>query len=133
MTLHDYYKIEVVRNVVREPKCYDCVNIRLPLNTIVEIPSKYVIKNDHIGGILFLNCSGKIIDRFLDRLYLTMARLFELNQRYQEINHNSETLLDMTGVFTSLSHAHRSARPEWIMIILIAIEIVLCVMGIIHT
>jgi uncharacterized Rmd1/YagE family protein len=60
-----------------------------------------------------------------DSLYLTMARLFELNQRYQEIKHKSETLLDMTDVFNNLSHARRSARLEWIIIILIAIEIVI--------
>lgn len=63
-----------------------------------------------------------------DRLYLTMASLFELNQRYQEIKHKSETLLDMTDVFSSLSHARRSARLEWIIIILIAIEIVIYLM-----
>lgn len=63
-----------------------------------------------------------------DRLYLTMAGLFELNQRYQEIKHKSETLLDMTDVFSSLSHARRSARLEWIIIVLIAIEIVLYVL-----
>ena len=72
-------------------------------------------------------------DSEADRLYLTMARLFELNQRYQEIKHKSETLLDMTDVFTSLSHARRSARLEWIIIILIAIEIILYVMGVLHT
>jgi len=59
-----------------------------------------------------------------DSLYLAMASLFELNQRYQEIKRKSETLLDMTAVFTGLSHARRSARLEWIIIILIAIEIV---------
>jgi uncharacterized Rmd1/YagE family protein len=58
-----------------------------------------------------------------DRLYNTMAGLFELSQRYQEIKHKSETLLDVTDVFTSLSHARRSARLEWIIIVLIAIEI----------
>ncbi len=63
-----------------------------------------------------------------DSLYLTMARLFELDQRYQEIKHKSETLLDMTDVFTSLSHARRSARLEWIIIILIGIEIVIYLM-----
>jgi uncharacterized Rmd1/YagE family protein len=63
-----------------------------------------------------------------DRLYLTMASLFELNQRYQEIKHKSETLLDMTDVFSGLSHARRSARLEWIIIILIAIEIVIYLM-----
>jgi uncharacterized Rmd1/YagE family protein len=60
-----------------------------------------------------------------DRLYTTMAGLFELSQRYLEIKHKSETLLDMTDVFSSLSNARRSARLEWIIIILIAIEIVL--------
>ena len=63
-----------------------------------------------------------------DRLYTTMAGLFELNQRYLEIKHKSETLLDMTDVFSSLSHARRSARLEWIIIVLIAIEIVIYLM-----
>jgi uncharacterized Rmd1/YagE family protein len=47
-----------------------------------------------------------------DRLYTTMAGLFELSQRYLEIKHKSETLLDMTDVFTGLSHARRSARLQ---------------------
>lgn len=64
-----------------------------------------------------------------DRLYLTMARLFELNPRYQEIKHKSETLLDMTDVFSSISHARRSARLEWIIIVLIFIEILLSLLG----
>jgi len=62
-----------------------------------------------------------------DNFYDTMAGLFELKQRYQEIKHKSETLLDMTHVFTSLSHAKRAARLEWIIIVLIAIEILLYV------
>jgi uncharacterized Rmd1/YagE family protein len=64
----------------------------------------------YFGGVVFLNCTGDIIARFL------------------EIKHKSETLLDMTDVFSSLSHARRSARLEWIIIILIAIEIVIYLM-----
>lgn len=60
-----------------------------------------------------------------DRLYLTMADLFELDQRYQEIKHKSEILMDITEVFSSLSHARRSSRLEWIIIVLIFIEIVI--------
>lgn len=60
-----------------------------------------------------------------DRLYLTMANVFELNQRYNEIKHKGETLLDITGVFTSLAHARRASRLEWTIIILIFIEIVI--------
>ncbi len=65
-----------------------------------------------------------------DRLYSTMASLFELDQRYQEIRHKSETLLDITEVFSSLSHARRAARLEWIIIVLILIEIVIFVLEI---
>jgi required for meiotic nuclear division protein 1 len=60
-----------------------------------------------------------------DRLYSTLANLFELQQRYSQIKQKSDTLLDITEVFTGLSHAKRSARLEWIIIVLIAIEIVL--------
>jgi len=63
-----------------------------------------------------------------DSLYRTMASLFELNQRYQEIKHKSETLLDVTDVFSGLSHAKRAARLEWIIIVLIAIEIGIYIM-----
>ena len=61
----------------------------------------------------------------LDQLYGRMANLFELSQRYHEIRTKSETLMDITEVFTGLSHAQRSTRLEWIIIILIAVEIVL--------
>jgi len=60
-----------------------------------------------------------------DRFYMTMANMFELNQRYQEIKHKSETLMDITQVFSDLSHAKRASRLEWIIIILIFIEIVI--------
>ncbi len=60
-----------------------------------------------------------------DRFYLFISNLFELTPRYQEIKHKSETLLDITDVFSGLSHARRSARLEWIIIILIAFEIIM--------
>jgi len=67
-----------------------------------------------------------------DRLYSTLANLFELSQRYSQIKHKSETLLDINEVITGLSHARRSARLEWIIIILIAIEIALFLMEMAH-
>ncbi len=60
-----------------------------------------------------------------DRLYGTMANLFELSQRFQEIKHKSDTLKDVLEVVTGLSHAQRSTRLEWIIIILIFVEILL--------
>jgi uncharacterized Rmd1/YagE family protein len=60
-----------------------------------------------------------------DRLYSTLSNLFELQQRYSQIRHKADTLLDINAVFTGLSHARRSARLEWIIIILITLEIAL--------
>jgi uncharacterized Rmd1/YagE family protein len=60
-----------------------------------------------------------------DRFHARMAALFELQQRYQGIRHKHEILLETTRVFSDLSHARRSARLEWIIIILIFIEIVI--------
>jgi required for meiotic nuclear division protein 1 len=60
-----------------------------------------------------------------DRLYLTMASLFELDLRYQQIKHKAEALMDATEVFSTLTHATRASRLEMIIIILIAIEIVI--------
>lgn len=60
-----------------------------------------------------------------ESFYLTISGLFELKPRYQEIRHKSETLLNVTDVFSNLSHAQRAARLEWIIIILIAFEIIM--------
>lgn len=58
-------------------------------------------------------------------LYLELERLFELQDRYEKVAHKTETLLDITEVFADLYHAKRGTRLEWLVIILIAFEIVL--------
>lgn len=58
-------------------------------------------------------------------LYLELEHVFELPDRYGKVTHKTETLLDITGVFADLYHAKRGTRLEWLVIILIAFEIVL--------
>lgn len=60
-----------------------------------------------------------------DRLYRSLAALFEFPHRFGLIRQKTDTLLDITDVFTTLAHARRSARLEWIIIVLIAVEILL--------
>lgn len=60
-----------------------------------------------------------------DRLYRSLASLFELPHRFGLIRQKTGTLLDITDVFTTLAHARRAARLEWIIIVLIAVEILL--------
>jgi uncharacterized Rmd1/YagE family protein len=58
-------------------------------------------------------------------LFAELSALFELEDRYEKIKHKSDTLMDITGVFSGLVHAKRGNKLEWAVIILIAIEIVL--------
>jgi len=60
-------------------------------------------------------------------LYTEMENLFELRDRYEKTRHKTETLLDITDVFTGLAHAKRGTRLEWMVIILIFAEIVLSI------
>lgn len=62
-----------------------------------------------------------------DRLHQRLADNFEISLRYQRIRQKSETILGITEIFTGLSHARRSARLEWIIILLIAAEIILSI------
>ncbi|AQS57767.1 RMD1 family protein [Desulforamulus ferrireducens] len=58
-------------------------------------------------------------------LFLQLSDLFELQERYEKLRHKTETIMDITEVFTILTHAKRGAKLEWMIIILIAFEIVL--------
>jgi uncharacterized Rmd1/YagE family protein len=60
-------------------------------------------------------------------LFAKLSIMFESADRYEKIRHKSETLMDITAVFSGLAHAQRGNRLEWAIIILIAIEIGLSV------
>lgn len=62
-----------------------------------------------------------------EELFLHLSDLFELKDRYEKIRHKTEVLLDITEVFSSLTHAKRGNRLEWAVIILILIELILAV------
>ena len=62
-----------------------------------------------------------------EKLFDKLSLLFDLTDRCENIRLKSETLLDITGVFTELALAKRGSRLEWAIIILIIIEIALLV------
>jgi len=61
-------------------------------------------------------------------LFGDLSKLFELEERYETLRHKSETLMDITQVFSGLTHATRGTRLELMIIVLIALEIVLSVL-----
>lgn len=63
----------------------------------------------------------------INKFYYEIVELFELKERYEQIKHKSEILMDITEVFSTLGHERRSTRLEWAVIILIVIEIIISV------
>ncbi len=58
-------------------------------------------------------------------LFADLSGLFELGERYGRLQLKTETLLDITDAFANFTHARRSNRLEWVVIILIGLEIVM--------
>jgi uncharacterized Rmd1/YagE family protein len=56
-----------------------------------------------------------------------LSELFEIKDRYEKIRNKTEVLLDITEVFSGLTHAKRGTRLEWMVIILILIELLMSV------
>lgn len=61
--------------------------------------------------------------------YVSLSELFELHDRYETIKNKTEVLLDITEVFSSLTHAKRGTKLEWMVIILILAELILSLLG----
>lgn len=57
--------------------------------------------------------------------FVNLNELFELKDRYDRLRHKTEVLLDVTEVFGTLTHAKRGNKLEWMVIILIFIELLL--------
>ena len=64
-------------------------------------------------------------------LYDKLSLQFELNDRYQNMRHKTEMIMDITNVFAGLAHAKRGNRLEWAIIILFGIELCLSIFGMI--
>ena len=57
--------------------------------------------------------------------FAQMNKLFELEDRYQAVKNKTEILIDITEILTNLTHAKRATYLEWLIIVLIAFEIII--------
>lgn len=60
-----------------------------------------------------------------EALYTNLSRIFELDERYDKMQAKSSTLMDILQMFTSLVQHRKSNTLEWMIIALIAIEIII--------
>lgn len=59
----------------------------------------------------------------IDKFFLEMLALFDIEDRYSKIMHKTEMLKDITDVFGSLTHEKRATRLEIMVIVLISVSI----------
>ena len=64
-------------------------------------------------------------DPGLDRLYVRMAKEYELGDRDRALARKTAMISDTAGVFIDLIQARQTIRVEWYIVILIVVEIVL--------
>lgn len=63
-----------------------------------------------------------------EKFYTNLSRQFELKDRNDAVRRKSEVLKDINSTFSDLAHARRSARLEWVVILLIAFEILMALL-----
>lgn len=64
-----------------------------------------------------------------ENLYEQLLELFEIKERYERIKSKTEILSNVMEVFSSLMHSKRGTILEWIVIVLIAFEIIAPILG----
>ena len=62
-------------------------------------------------------------DEYLDRIHRGLSRTFELQPRFKEIEYTFKVVEDNLSVFRELYHHRESSKLEWIIIVLICIEV----------
>jgi uncharacterized Rmd1/YagE family protein len=63
-------------------------------------------------------------DEFLDQVHKQLVKHFELDQRYRALENTLKIIGDNLDVYVSYNNHRESSRLEWIIIILIVIEVV---------
>ncbi|MBP2020538.1 putative Rmd1/YagE family protein [Clostridium punense] len=64
-------------------------------------------------------------NEFAEELYLELIDLFDIAERFEKIKNKTEVLLNVIEVFSTIMHSKKGNTLEWIVIILIAFELIL--------
>jgi len=75
--------------------------------------------------MLFEKPSGAWTNEDIERFFMEMMNLFDLEDRYSKITRKTEILRNITEVFGSMSHEKRATKLEIIVVVLILFEVIL--------
>ena len=93
-------------------------------NTLKFIGETLETKNNIAQNLYILDTPEMMWeDEYLDKLHKGLVNHFELNQRYRAIGSTLKIIEDNLMVFISYNNHRESSKLEWIIIILIVIEV----------
>lgn len=93
-------------------------------NTLRFIGRALKTKNSIAENLYIIDTPDKAWeDEYIDNLHKNLTRHFESSSRYRAIENTLKIIEDNLSVFISYHHHNESSRLEWIIIILIVIEV----------
>ena len=126
----DYFNGEA-QGLLREIKAYteqmyEKGQVRLTKRKALKFMGKTLKTKNNITENLYIIDSPEKTweDEYIDQLHRHLAQHFELTQRYRSVENTLRIVEDNLEVFISYNHQAESSRLEWIIIILIVIEVV---------
>lgn len=99
--------------------------IRISRSNMLRFIGRMLNSKNRIVENLFIFDSPDLVweDEYLDRIHRGLARTFETQTRFKEIEYTFKVVEDNLSVFRELFFHRESSRLEWIIIILICIEV----------
>lgn len=99
--------------------------IRISRKNMLRFIGRTLNSKNRIVENLFIFDSPELIwdDEYLDRVYRGLARTFDLQSRFKEVEYTYKVVEDNLSVFRELYLHRESKQLEWIIIILICIEV----------
>jgi uncharacterized Rmd1/YagE family protein len=101
-------------------------SIRITRKNMLKFIGRTLNNKNRIVENLFIFDSPDLTwdDEYLDKLYRGMARTFELQTRFKEIEYTFKVVEDNLTVFRELYLHRESKQLEWIVILLILVEVI---------
>lgn len=94
-------------------------------DTLKFIGKTLTTKNSIAENLYIIDTPDRTWDiEFINNLHKNLTVYFELNARHRSIENMLHIIEDNLAIFTSFNHHKESSRLEWIIIILIIIEVV---------
>lgn len=115
------------RTIIADPKSYTFLQRNKLLNFARKLT---LLKHDMVNSLLLLDKPNILWENELaETFYNELSSMMELSERFETLDHKLSQMKDDVGMIMELINSKKSEFLEWIIIVLIAIEIIMSLSG----